>query len=82
MLHDLPSDLLSLEDVKAAKKRVEEAKRRVAQDMQVHRETKLALLRLIALHREQRTDASLQKVEEALARLAEANDLADLRARH
>jgi predicted acetyltransferase len=74
MLYDLPGDLLSLEHVKAAKKRVEEAKKRVAEDMQVHRDAKLALLRLLALHREQRTDASLQKVEQALARFAATND--------
>ena len=66
MLYDLPS---SFEDVKAAKKRVEEAKKRVAEDMQIHRDAKRELLRLLAMHREMRTDASLQKVEQALARL-------------
>jgi hypothetical protein len=77
MLYDLPSDLLSFDHVKAAKKRVEETRRRVAEDMQVHRDAKLALLRLLALHRELRTDASVQKVEQALARFAETNAGAD-----
>jgi hypothetical protein len=75
MLDDL--DILSFEHVKAAKKRVEEAKKRVAEDMQVHREAKLALLRLLALHRERRTDASVQKVEQALAHFADTNELTD-----
>jgi hypothetical protein len=75
MLDDL--DILSFEHVKAAKKRVEEAKKRVAEDMQVHREAKLALLRLLALHRERRTDASVQKVEQALAHFADTNGLTD-----
>jgi predicted acetyltransferase len=72
MMDDLPSDL-SLERVKAAKKRVEEAKRRVAEDMRVHRDAKRELLRLLAMHRERRTDASLQKVEQALACFTETN---------
>ena len=78
MSYDLLGDFLSFEHVKAAKKRVEEAKKRVAEDMQVHRDAKLALLRLLALHRERRTDASVQKVEQALTRFAETNALTDL----
>jgi hypothetical protein len=74
MLYDLPSDHLSFEQVKAAKKRVAEAKKSVAEDQQVHRNEKLALLRLLAMQRVQRTDASMQKVEQALAHFAEAGD--------
>ena len=47
-------------------------------DSQVHREAKLALLRLQVMQRMQRTDLSAQNVEEALARLAEANAPTDL----
>jgi hypothetical protein len=78
MLYDLPSDPHSLEHVKAAKKRVAEAKRRVAEDEQVHRDAKLALLRLLAMQRVQRTDASVQKVEQALGHFAETDALTDL----
>lgn len=77
MLDNLPSDL-SFERVKAAKRRVEEAKRRVAEDMRVHRDAKRELLRLLAMHRERRTDAALQKVEQALASFTETNERADL----
>ena len=80
-MEDRPSDL-SFEEVKAAKKRVADAKRRVAEDMQAQRDAKLALLRLLAMQRVQRTDAAVQNVEEALARFADKNELSDLRARH
>ena len=48
----------------------------------VYRAARLALLRQQVMRHIERTDASAQKVEQALARFAEANQLADLRARH
>lgn len=48
----------------------------------VCRAARLALLRVQTHQIIERTDASAQKVEQALARFAEANELADLLARH
>ncbi len=41
----------------------------------MHRAARLAMLRHQVVHHIERTDASAQKVEQALAKLAEANEL-------
>ncbi|UDL87013.1 hypothetical protein LGH82_17495 [Mesorhizobium sp. PAMC28654] len=48
----------------------------------VYRAARLALLRQQMLRHFKRTDASAEKVEQALARLAEANPLVDRLAQH
>ena len=42
----------------------------------MHRAARLAMLRHQVVHHIERTDASAQKVEQALARFVEANELA------
>jgi hypothetical protein len=49
-------------------------------DAQVHRDAKLALLRMLAMLHIERTDASVQKVERALTRFVESNKPTDRRA--
>ncbi|PZV33382.1 hypothetical protein [Mesorhizobium kowhaii] len=48
----------------------------------MHRAAKLAILRHQVVHHIERTDASAEKVEQALAKLAEANAPMDRLARH
>jgi hypothetical protein len=49
-------------------------------DAQVHRDAKLALLKMLAMLHIERTDASVQKVERALTRFVESNKPTDRRA--